>query len=864
MHHNDASDADDAPDRWFLEPFTSRDVARVATATRAARTAILEAASKETALAIMRYAIECAVRDGTIAARFGAFITIDGLERRAKTIGESGSVKGADVFDRAEIDDVEKALFLNMQSGDDIKEVFDVARRIYLLDTNGSLKSALELVDKFETYVRSKDSKVVGAAVWCGAWSAIQNEALRRSEWTQIIVKLFEMISRLCLSHRSGDIRACAAMQCGELAIVAMSRSLDVHESFARGMLQLSLDEKVKVRNAVSCSVARFFVRRIVSGTFTVRDADAALLCAMFVSALGKRNPFAHIDYVNKAHLVKTMNEGCASVTYYVLEHIVECMTSDQLWFTDDKDICGRRLRACALIVEHVGNRIAPFIDSIIKILIDTLNKSFVERDAQYFIEILMEHAPSTRGTWVESMTPHLESASSFAAQQLALWVCDVFLFLTMQHGVTDVLKIDDIAFIVSRCHFTKWDVIGKDGHDLGKDLDAQIGKVGIFNVVSRILASCSEIVSHRHDPGMRKDLALIETNLKFERIHLLASKDVSVIEEMSSGQIPQVLQSCAPVDEVEAAVIFRRILDATNKDIETRQNALSVLFVLLPDMQLLAEIKELVAARIDPTTYDGSFDSLVTINDSLIPFVLYVRSRTDQTLVNSDFVANITPALDFVLDWMRWRPGESTARLADTAAMCFVVERPMTQRGLPITHMIENFSLSLKDEPTREKALETLLTRWLSQNNRSQRAIDVICSMSLENSSHKPEAMMRLQKCACLADGQNAVKFLERVASRYLDQVSLSSCRSVRIFSLIALGKTIEELACKFNRHATAEKLAKGLFLFTDDTEGIVRKAAVQALASLKRCHTRGTKIVRELLNSVGDFIHKDFTELL
>ena len=129
----------------------------------------------------------------------------------------------------------------------------------------------------------------------------------------------------------------------------------------------------------------------------------------MFVSAVGKRNPFAHIDYVNKAHLTKTMNEGCASVTHYALERMIQCMLNDQLWRTDDKDILGRRLRACALIVEHVGDRVAPFVDSIIKMLLDTLTKSLVRRDAEYLMEMLMIHAPSTRRTWVAPTMLHVK-----------------------------------------------------------------------------------------------------------------------------------------------------------------------------------------------------------------------------------------------------------------------------------------------------------------------------------------------------------------------------------------------------------------------------------------------------------------------
>ena len=114
MPQNDANDDDDAPDRWFLDPFTSRDVAGVASSARAERAAVLEAASKETALALARDAIVRAVLDVTIATLYNAFIiAMEALQQRERMAVLSGLVKAADdAFDRAEIDDVTKELFL--------------------------------------------------------------------------------------------------------------------------------------------------------------------------------------------------------------------------------------------------------------------------------------------------------------------------------------------------------------------------------------------------------------------------------------------------------------------------------------------------------------------------------------------------------------------------------------------------------------------------------------------------------------------------------------------------------------------------------------------------------------------------------
>ena len=866
MHQNDANDTDDAPDRWFLEPFTSRDVAGVASSARADRAAVLEAASQETALALARDAIARAVRDGTIAARFNAFIAIEGLERRARSTVVSGSVKAADdAFDRAEIDDVAKELFLDVQSGDEIKEMFDDARRIRLFDETGKLEDALELVKDFEKYARSEDSKVVRAAVWCGAWSAIQNELFRRSEWIRVIEKLFWTIHMLCLSHRIGDIRACAAMQCGELATAAMLKLCDlrVHEAYARDMLRLSLDEKYKVRHAVSCSVSMCFVRRIDSGLFTVREADAALLCAMFVSAVGKRNPFAHIDYVNKAHLTKTMNEGCASVTHYALERMIQCMLNDQLWRTDDKDILGRRLRACALIVEHVGDRVAPFIDSIIKMLLDTLTKSFVRHDAEYLMEMLMIYAPSTRRTWVAPTMLHVKCLFATPSSRIVtLWVCESFLSRIKQHGVTHVLNLDDVAFISENLETT---IIRMDSCDV---LDRSSD---VLNVVQNILASCLEILSKQNKASM--------TMPKFKRLEACVKIQIMYIH--ACGKIPidatgdMLMESCTPKDEVEASEIFRLIVDRNVPLRSFRANTLTSFFWLLTGTQLVAEISKCVAQRIDPATCDGSLDSLLTVKDFMIPFILYVRSRGDETLTRADFVTNVAPVLDSLLDWMRWRPGEMTAQLADIAATCFAVESPFEENSFsePISYdEIGEFVESLTDEQSEESALQTFLTRWLSLENRSKRVIDVICSMSFEKTSsvfcrQKRDAMLHLQKCACLADRQNALKFLERVASRYLKQVTTSPSTQVRVRSLLALGKTIAELMRDFNDHPTAKKFVGDIFVFADDADEAVRVGACRVLGALQHCHSHcGATIVRGLLDSGAAkyFIHKDALQCL
>ena len=858
MPQNDANDDDDAPDRWFLDPFTSRDVAGVASSARAERAAVLEAASKETALALARDAIVRAVLDGTIATLYNAFIiAMEALQQRERMAVLSGLVKAADdAFDRAEIDDVTKELFLDTQIEDEMKEMFDIARRIQFFDETGKLEGALELVKDFEKYARSEDSKVVAVAVWCGAWSAIQNELFRRSEWIRVLEKLFWTIHTLCLSHRFSKIRACAAIQCGELATAAMLKLCDlrVHEAYARDMLRLSLDEKCTVRHAVSCSVSMCFVRRIYSGLFTVREADAALLCAMFVSAVGKRNPFAHIDYVNKAHLTKTMNEGFASVTHYTLERMIQCMLNDQLWRTDDKDILGRRLRACALIVEHVGDRVAPFVDSIIKMLLDTLTKSLVWRDAEYLMEILMIHAPSTRRTWVEPTMLHVNS--EFTLHMVALCVCEKFLSRRKQHGVTHALNLDDVAFISESLEKTMFRLDSCDKLD---------DSSGVLNCVESILASCLEILRQQNKASMAtRKFKKLEACVKIQTMYfcVCGMSSIDVTGEM--------LMACTPKDEVEASEIFRLIVDRNVPLRSFRANTLTALFRLLRGTQLVAEISECLAQQIYPATCDASLDSLLTVKDFMVPFILYLRSRGDETLNKADFVTNIAPVLDALLDWMRWRPGEMTAQLADIAATCFAVQNSLSE---PISYNDEigEFVESLTDEQSEESALQTFLTRWLSLENRSKRVIDVICSMSFEKTSsvfcrQKRDAMLHLQKCACLADRQNAVKFLERVASRYLEQVSTSSSTQVRVRSLLALGKTIAQLIRDFNDHPTAKRFVGDIFVFADDADKAVRVGACRVLGALQHCHSQVATIVRGLLDSADTkfFIHKDALQCL
>ena len=125
---------------------------------------------------------------------------------------------------------------------------------------------------------------------------------------------------------------------------------------------------------------------------------------------------------------------------------------------------------------------------------------------------------------------------------------------------------------------------------------------------------------------------------------------------------------------------------------------------------------------------------------------------------------------------------------------------------------------------------------------------------------------MLHLQKCACLADRQNAVKFLERVASRYLEQVSTSSSTQVRVRSLLALGKTIAQLIRDFNDHQTAKKFVGDIFVFADDADKAVRVGACRVLGALQHCHSQVATIVRGLLDSADTkfFIHKDALQCL
>lgn len=93
----------------------------------------------------------------------------------------------------------------------------------------------------------------------------------------------------------------------------------------------------------------------------------------------------------------------------------------------DDKDIFGWRFRACAFIVEYVGDRVVSFVDLIIKMLLDILIKSFVWCDVEYLMEILMIYVFLMCRMWVELMMLYVNF--EFILYMVVLCVCEKFFF---------------------------------------------------------------------------------------------------------------------------------------------------------------------------------------------------------------------------------------------------------------------------------------------------------------------------------------------------------------------------------------------------------------------------------------------------
>ena len=98
-------------------------------------------------------------------------------------------------------------------------------------------------------------------------------------------------------------------------------------------MVRLSVDEKRDVRRAVASAVSKMFIARVDAGKFTIRDADADLLCAMFAcDDESDEYAAARLRDVNDAHARKMMGEGCRSVALYAVKGMIRCVKMHDVW----------------------------------------------------------------------------------------------------------------------------------------------------------------------------------------------------------------------------------------------------------------------------------------------------------------------------------------------------------------------------------------------------------------------------------------------------------------------------------------------------------------------------------------------------
>ena len=106
----------------------------------------------------------------------------------------------------------------------------------------------------------------------------------------------------------------------------------------------------------MASAVSKMFIARVDAGTFTIRDADADLLCAMFAcDDESDECAAARITRRQRRARAKDDGRGCRSVALYAVKGMIRCVKMHDVWESDDARVCRARARAFSRMCEHLG-----------------------------------------------------------------------------------------------------------------------------------------------------------------------------------------------------------------------------------------------------------------------------------------------------------------------------------------------------------------------------------------------------------------------------------------------------------------------------------------------------------------------------
>jgi hypothetical protein len=716
------------------------------------------------------------------------------------------------------------------------RKIVDALMRATPVGTS-SAREMMRALATVESFSRDDDAEAVVKAL--DAWTAmsdarivaLEGETDESTELARAVERVYWSVRSNCLAHRRREVRRAAVEACGALVTrVVLSRGDSrAHDAFGTSMLRLSVDEKSDVRRAVAFAVSRVFIARVNAGKFTIRDADADLLCAMFACDEETEEYAAErLREINAAHARKTMGEGCRSVAMFAVKEMLRCLKTHEVWDSDDARVRRARARAVARACEHLGDAVAPRVRDVLDILATMMNDD--RNDALDVAHSALTYAPSIRRAWIRCVLDRVEEredngAALLEAVALSSYVLTWAASHELELDAKDIIDLLEVALrpeiaaaacrvvaVVDSCHklLDVGAVVFADDQDVTqvrRDITAHSCTLTIIHASIYDVYEDDEIASQARRLSRMSTDGADEWRLIFNRL-------TTLFDDNSTSRAP------SPRIGVDGACM-------------TPEGVFAVFFECIRDGTLMKEVFDLVRRNVDasdkPPTARESEQSLLAAKSYIRVFDAYLcRTHVLDRLARRDvdgFDADFFPVFDALASRLRWNPRDAQFALGTLASTCFA-------------HFC--------DEKQR-----CVLARWLASDGRADRVAEVIENFDCFACEERATAFAALHRALCEANPERARARLHAVARRALEVLN-TGMKSERLLAVTCLSNALDALG----DDASAGDYIARVFEFAADGDPDIRRATHDVLERARRHHSIR---IRSLVVDSSDAKHAD-----
>ena len=713
------------------------------------------------------------------------------------------------------------------------RKIVDALMRATPVGTS-SAREMMRALATVESFSRDDDAEAVVKAL--DAWTAmsdarivaLEGETDDSTELARAIERVYWSVRSNCLAHRRREVRRAAVEACGALVTrVVLSRGDSrAHDAFGTSMLRLSVDEKSDVRRAVADAVSRMFIARVDAGTFTIRDADADLLCAMFAcDEETEEYASERLREINAAHARKTMGEGCRSVAMFAVKEMLRCLKTHEVWDSDDARVRRARERAVARACEHLGDAVAPRVRDVLDILATMMNDD--RNEAMDVAHSALTYAPSIRRAWIRCVLDRVEECADNSASLLEAVTLSSYVFTwaashEFELDAKDIVDLLEVALrpeiaaaacrvvdIVDSCHklLDVGAVVFADDEDV-----AQVRRnIAAHSCTLTIIhASMYDVYEDDEIASQARRLSRTSTN-GADEWRLIFNRLTTLFDDTSTSRARKGVDGACMTPEGVFAVFFECIRDGT----------------------LMKEVFDLVRRNVDasdkPPTTRESEQSLLAAKSYIRVLDAYLcRTHVLDRLVRrdvDDFDADFFPVFDALASRLRWNPRDAQFALGTLAATCFARFCDANRR--------------------------CVLARWLASDGRADRVAEVIENFDCFACEERATAFAALHRALCEANPERARARLHAVARRALEVLNTGT-KSERLLAATCLSNALDALG----DDASAGDYVSRVFEFAADGDPDIRRATHDVLERARRHHAIR---IRSLVVDSSDAKHAD-----